>query len=1038
MENTLQRSEEYYRQLTDLSPNAIVIHSEGKFVFVNPAAVKLFGAKRPKELIGKPVVDIIHPNYREIIIEQIKKIMEEGKEVPLTEEKFIRLDGKVIDVEVTAIPFTYQGKPAVLAIGNDITERKQAGEAFRESKKRYRTLIDSVPIGIGVHQDGKWVLVNKATLDLLGYDKEEELIGKPALEILYPDYREFAAKSIQKIAKTGKPAPPAEEKVLKKDGSIIHALISSTPITFKGKLAFQVAAVDITALKEAQQEVEKRQQYLESVLNDAPDAIVTLDNSHRILEWNPGAQMVFGYTRNETLGKYIDDLITREDVSDEAMALTKQVLSGKQVLPRETVRYRKDGTPVDVIVAGSPIQIEGELHGVVAVYSDITKRKQAEKALQESEKRYRDVVENATDIIFVNDLEGNINFSNPAGARITGYSLDELIGMNFKNLVHQDDQDRIGLLYEEQFKKRTNEIKYECRIMTKSGKTIWGEIHSTLLIKDDRVMGWQSIGRDITDRKRAEEEIRSWQKRYETIVEATGQIIYEWDLENNSTVWSGSIEAVLGYTRDEFATIGDAWSTCIHPDDFQRAKRIIQEAIKGSASEVEVEYRFRHKDGIYKHILDRALIIRDEKRKAIKSLGSMTDITTQKEAEKAASEAQRLQNVLYRIADTTSTAKDLADLFSAIHSYLSTVIDTTNFYIAFYDVEKDLVSFPYFIDEIDTPPTASLPIGRGLTAYLLRRGKSLCLTKGEMKELARRGEIEIVGTPSEIWLGVPLKVENQSVGAVVVQSYEDCNLYSEKDLEILEFVSDQIANAIVYKRAEEAVRRSEEKYRTLSEELSEANNMKELLLDVITHDLKNPAGVISGMTEIMAEENPEDETILLVKNSSDNLLKVIENATTLARITLHEEIEKEELDLAEVIEQVSSVFSPSLKSKGMTLENHISEALPVLANPIIAEVFSNYISNAIKYSADGKRIVIDAEKSDDFMTIAVSDFGRSIPKKNRLRIFERTIQLDSDAKSGRGLGLAIVKRIAEAHGGKVWVEPIKPKGNIFYFKIPGY
>jgi len=131
--------------------------------------------------------------------------------------------------------------------------------------------------------------------------------------------------------------------------------------------------------KRSEEEIKKRQKYLESVLHDAPDGIVTLNASHHILEWNPGAEQIFGYTRDEVVGKNLDDLITRPDVVDEAKAITKKVLSGQNLFPLETIRYRKDGTPINVIVAGSSIQIEGELHGVVAVYTDITERKQAEK-----------------------------------------------------------------------------------------------------------------------------------------------------------------------------------------------------------------------------------------------------------------------------------------------------------------------------------------------------------------------------------------------------------------------------------------------------------------------------------------------------------------------------------------------------------------------------------------------------------------------------------------------------------------------------------
>jgi len=146
---------------------------------------------------------------------------------------------------------------------------------------------------------------------------------------------------------------------------------------------------DITGRKWMQREIEERQEYLAAVLCHAPDAIVGTDVSNRILEWNPGAESLFGYTHEEVHGKNLDDVVARPDVRNEAGFFTKQTLSGKKVGPLETVRYRKDGTPVNVILAGSPIMIRNELRGVVFVYTSITERKQLEKQLEDTVKKLK-------------------------------------------------------------------------------------------------------------------------------------------------------------------------------------------------------------------------------------------------------------------------------------------------------------------------------------------------------------------------------------------------------------------------------------------------------------------------------------------------------------------------------------------------------------------------------------------------------------------------------------------------------------------------
>jgi len=199
--------------------------------------------------------------------------------------------------------------------------------------------------------------------------------------------------------------------------------------------------------KQSEEEIKKRQKYLEAVLHDAPDAIVTLDASHHVLEWNPGAEKIFGYTRDEAVGKNLDDLVSGPDVVDEAKANTKKVLSGQNLSPTETIRYRKDGTAVNVIVAGSSIQIDGEMHGVVAVYTDITDRKRTEEALRESEEKFRLTFESVPDAVTISSMEDGLYlYVNDGFCRITGYAKEEAVGKTAFELglyVNPADRERL-------------------------------------------------------------------------------------------------------------------------------------------------------------------------------------------------------------------------------------------------------------------------------------------------------------------------------------------------------------------------------------------------------------------------------------------------------------------------------------------------------------------------------------------------------------------------------------------------------------------
>ena len=235
-------------------------------------------------------------------------------------------------------------------------------------------------------------------------------------------------------------------------------------------------------------------------------------------------------------------------------------------------------------------------------------------------------------------------------------------------------------------------------------------------------------------------------------------------------------------------------------------------------------------------------------------------------------------------------------------------------------------------------------------------------------------------------------------------------------------------------RAEEELKNSEKNYHQLSEHLAESNSMKELLLDIITHDLKNPVGVIKGFAQLGLDNDPGNDILEEIEIGVDNLLNVINNATTLSKVTIGDGIAKERLDLTNIIKIIIKEFLPHLQLSKMRIDMKMKDGIIVNANPIISEIFRNYISNAIKYAKVGKKIIIDANTENGNIVVNVKDFGKTIDNKIRKDIFTRKYQLSHS--KGRGLGLAIVKRISDAHNAKVGVKPNEPNGNLFYLKLP--
>jgi len=177
-------------------------------------------------------------------------------------------------------------------------------------------------------------------------------------------------------------------------------------------------------------------------------------------------------------------------------------------------------------------------------------------------------------------------------------------------------------------------------------------------------------------------------------------------------------------------------------------------------------------------------------------------------------QAAQLQTATYRISEAANAAEDLSELFRAIHDIISGLMPAKNLYVALYDADTGLLSFPYWIDEHDPPP-ASHKLERGLTEYVLRTGQPLLATPEVHEELGRRGEAELVGAPSLDWIGVPLKAHDRTIGVLVAQTYTEGIRFGEREKNILQFVSTQVAMAIERKRAEEAVRTSEARLKAL-------------------------------------------------------------------------------------------------------------------------------------------------------------------------------------------------------------------------------
>lgn len=259
-------------------------------------------------------------------------------------------------------------------------------------------------------------------------------------------------------------------------------------------------------------EIQKRERYLEVILESVPDGVITTDSQHRVVEWNKGAEQIFGYTKEEARGRDLDELVAPGSIRDEAKEYTQRVLSGNRLPPFECIRFRKDGTPVEVIASGAPVNVEGKLEGVVAVYRDISEQRAAERALALSEERYRSLFERLPVGLFVCTPEGRFLEANPALLKILGCPDLETLKAVDASSFYCSKRDRGH--WRSIIDGRSHAADVECRMIRMDGKEIWVRERSWAVRgREGELISCEGVVEDITSLKAAEEETSMLEQR---------------------------------------------------------------------------------------------------------------------------------------------------------------------------------------------------------------------------------------------------------------------------------------------------------------------------------------------------------------------------------------------------------------------------------------------------------------------------------------------------------------------------------------------
>ena len=278
-ERALRESEERYRQLVELSPDAILIQSQGRYTFVNDAGCKLFGADCRDQILGRPVIELIHPDDQSIVRERIRLINENHIGVPPVEEKYLRLDGSAVDVEVLSTPFTYNDQPGGLVIARDITERKRAQAALRDSEERYRHLVEVAPDAILICEQEKITFVNPAGLRLLGATYRDQILGRQLYEIFQPTTSQDLKRRMEAVFFASAPVPMFEENVVRLDSVLVDVEVVITPIADHGDPSIQMMLHDTSRRKQIEKALRESEERFRTLFDESPVPIFEEDFS---------------------------------------------------------------------------------------------------------------------------------------------------------------------------------------------------------------------------------------------------------------------------------------------------------------------------------------------------------------------------------------------------------------------------------------------------------------------------------------------------------------------------------------------------------------------------------------------------------------------------------------------------------------------------------------------------------------------------------------------------------------------------------------
>lgn len=742
---------------------------------------------------------------------------------------------------------------------------------------------------------------------------------------------------------------------------------------------------------------------------------------------------MLGYTPQELLKMQLKDLVAPSH-RDMVIERAEQRLSGKE-LPRNydvNLLYKNKEKIVPVTLNVGLLKTKKE-NVIVGIVKDNSEKTRVKKELEDLQNKFNAITSSAADAIVIISADYKITYWNKSAEKIFGYKFREALEKDIIDLIFpsHNRSDIIEKFNESKLKTQTDKsaTMYETTVTNFQKKLIPVEI-STSVVQSEDEHDLILIIRDITERKEKDKQLSRERSLTQYFMDYIPFSIYFKDLESKFIKVNKATLDKLGFSSFE-QIIGKTDFDIFTREHAEEARADEIKLIRGEETIINKIEKETWQDGSISWVNTTKVPLKDDAGRIIGTLGITTDFTQIKKSE-------LIQQTLLKISTAANTVEEMDDLYSEIHQAVRTLMKADNFYIALYDEKTRILSFPYFVDQYDPKPAPRIA-GRGLTEYILRSGKAHLIDAELDMALRKLGETNLLGEPAQIWLGVPLKIDDKTIGAVVVQDYEDPNTYGQEELRILTYVSEQIANAIMKKN-------SEYKLKSYSEELQELNASKDKFFSIIAHDLKSPFQGLMGLSRLIVEdydELSEDEKrnfVLALNESAESTYKLIENLLEWSRLqTGRMKYNPSKIDLFEIVESIKMLLFQTAELKNIKIKNKIFQGTYVWGDKyMLTSLFQNLISNSIKFTNRFGEININSDTKDGIVQVSVEDNGVGIEPEDIDKLFKIDSTFSTrgtEQEKGTGLGLMLCKEIIMKHEGEMRIESEKGRGTKVIFTL---